>query len=180
LAKEMNIRTATPNDADAVRCVHLSAFPEAERDIVARLAVDILYEEAIPPVLALVSEIDDSVVGHVAFSPVKTCDTNKHVGYILAPLAVNPSYQKQGIASLLIQVGIEHLSALGPGMLLVYGDPKFYSRYGFTADHARHYTPPYQLQHAFGWQGMAMRDYQSRSRTIDISCVPSLYNPLLW
>jgi putative acetyltransferase len=180
LAKEMNIRAATLNDADPVRYVHLSAFPEGERDIVAGLAVDLLYEEAIPPILSLVSEIDDSVVGHVAFSPVKTFDTKQNVGYILAPLAVKPSYQKQGIASLLIEAGIAHLSALGPGILLVYGNPKFYSRYGFSAEHAGHYTPPYQLEHAFGWQGMVMRDYQSRSSSIDISCVSSLYNPALW
>ena len=176
----MNIRIATPNDADAVRCVHLSAFPEGERDIVAGLAVDLLYEEAIPPVLALVSETVDSVVGHVAFSPVKTRHTKEHVGYILDPLAVSPSYQKQGIASLMIHAGIAHLSALGSGILLVYGDPKFYSRYGFTADHAVHYTPPYQIQHAFAWQGMALRDYESRSGSINIACVSSLCNPALW
>jgi putative acetyltransferase len=176
----MNIRTATPKDADAVRCVHLSAFPESERDLVAGLAVDLLNEAVIPPVLALVSERDDGVVGHVAFSPVKTCDTQAHVGYLLAPLAVTPAYQNQGVASLLIEAGIAHLSAWGPGILLVYGDPKFYSRFGFTAGSAALYTPPYELQHAFGWQGMPLGDVEARPSAVGISCVPSLGHPALW
>jgi putative acetyltransferase len=176
----MKIRTATQDDADAVRRVHLTSFPEGERDLVSRLAVDLLFEEASPPILSLVSEGDDTVVGHVAFSPVTRRDTKEHIGYILAPLAVIPDYQKRGIASQLIENGIERLSALGSGVLFVYGDSEFYSRFGFSVDHAEHYTPPYQLQHAFGWQGMALGDDDARPSTVGISCVSSLGNPALW
>jgi putative acetyltransferase len=176
----MNIRTATLNDLDSVRCVHLCAFSEGERDLVSRLAVDLLCEEAVPPVFALVAEIDNAIVGHVAFSPLKTCDMKEHVGYILAPLAVRPGYQKRGIASRLIEAGIRHVSAWGPGVLLVYGDPGFYSRFGFTVEYAEPYTPPYPLQYPFGWQGMALRENRPPPVAIRISCVSSLQNPALW
>lgn len=176
----MKIRTATRNDADTVRCVHLAAFPEGERDLVSNLAVELLFEEKSPPVLSLVSEIDDAVVGHVAFSPVTAHGTKEHIGYILAPLAVCPGHQKLGIASRLIEKGIERLSALGPGVLLVYGDPGFYGRFGFRADHAERYTPPYQLQYAFGWQGMVLGDFDDRPASVGISCVSPLCNPALW
>lgn len=176
----MKIRTATQDDADAVRCVYMSAFPEGECDLVSGLAVDLLTEEASPSVLSLVSEVDDTVVGHVAFSPVTIRDTKEHIGYILAPLAVNPHYQKRGIASQLIESGIDRLSALGSGVLLVYGDPEFYSRFGFSSDHAERYTPPYQLQHVFGWQGRALGDSDDRLSAVSISCVSSLVNPALW
>jgi putative acetyltransferase len=176
----MNIRIATQDDADAVRAVYLSAFPEIERDLVSGLAVELLSEEASPPILSSVAEVDDIVVGHVAFSPVTTRDTREHIGYILAPLAVRPDCQKRGIASQLIEDGIGQLSASGSGVLLVYGDPKFYSKFGFTADHAEKYTPPHQLQYAFGWQGMALRDSNARSSAVAISCVSSLDNPALW
>ena len=176
----MKIRTATQNDADAVRCIHLSAFPEGERDLVSGLAVELLTEEASPPILSLVSEVDGTVVGHVAFSPVTTCDTKEHIGFILAPLAVSPDYRDRGIASQLIENGIERLAALGSGVLLVYGDPEFYSRFGFSADHAERYTAPYQLQYAFGWQGLILGDYDPRPSAVGISCVSSLGNPALW
>jgi hypothetical protein len=45
----MKIRTTTEDDADAVRRVHLSAFPPGESEIVSQLAVDLLSEEAAPP-----------------------------------------------------------------------------------------------------------------------------------
>jgi putative acetyltransferase len=176
----MKIRTATKNDADAVRCVHLAAFPEGERDLISEMAVGMLSEAAYPPVLSLVAEVDDTMIGHVAFSPVTSRDTKEHLGYILAPLAVSPGHQKRGIASQLIKSGVQRLSELGPRVLLVYGDPEFYSRFGFSADRGECYTAPYQLQYAFGWQGMALGDFDFPSSSVSIFCVSSLSNPALW
>jgi putative acetyltransferase len=177
---KMNIRKATQNDADAIRSVHLAAFPEGERDLISDVAVKMLSEEASPPVLSLVAEVDDTIIGHVTFSPVTSHDTKEHLGYILAPLAVSPGHQKRGIASQLIESGVRHLSGIGPGVLLVYGDPDFYSRFGFRADRGECYTPPYQLEYAFGWQAMALGDFNFPSSAISISCVSSLRHPALW
>jgi putative acetyltransferase len=176
----MKIRTATRDDADAVRGVHLSAFPDGEGALVSKLAVDLLSEEAAPPVLSLVFDAGGIVVGHVAFSPVMMRDTRALLGYILAPLAVSPAYQQRGIGSQLIKHGIERLSELGPSILLVYGDPKFYGRFGFRVDAAECYTPPFQLQYSFGWQGMALGDLKARRSAVNISCVASFSNPALW
>lgn len=176
----MNIRKATRNDADAIRGVHLAAFPEGERDLISEVALDMLSEEASPPVLPLVAEVDGTIIGHVTFSPVTSHDTKEHLGYILAPLAVIPDQQKRGIASQLIESGVRQLSEMGPGVLLVYGDPGFYSRFGFRADRGECYTPPYQLEYAFGWQAMALGDYDFPSSAISICCVSALSNPVLW
>ncbi len=176
----MKIRAATPSDADAVRRVHLSAFPEGESDLVSQLAMDLLTEESSPPILSLVSEVDGSVVGHVAFSPVTARDTKEHLGYILAPLAVSPDFRHRGIASQLIRNGIERLSGSGARVLFVYGDPEFYGRFGFSAEQAARYTPPYPLQYDFGWQAMTLEDQGTDPAPVAISCVRSLGNPALW
>ena len=89
---KMKIRKATQNDADAIRSVHVAAFPEGERDLISDVAVAMLFEEASPPVLSLVAEVEDTIIGHVTFSPVTSRDTKEHLGYILAPLAVSPSH----------------------------------------------------------------------------------------
>jgi predicted N-acetyltransferase YhbS len=123
---KMKIRKTIQNDADAIRSVHLAAFPEGERDLISDVAVEMLSEAASPPVFSLVAEVDETIIGHIAFSPVTSCDTKEHLGYILAPLAVSPSHQKRGIASQLINSGIDRLSELGSGVLLVYGDPDFF------------------------------------------------------
>jgi putative acetyltransferase len=177
---KMKIRKAIKNDADAIRSVHLAAFPEGERDLISDVAVGMLSEAASPSVLSLVAVVDDTIIGHIAFSSVTSSDTKEHLGYILAPLAVRPAYQKRGIASQLIKSGVQRLSDLGAGVLLVYGDPDFYRRFGFAADRAECYSPPYQLQYPFGWQGMALGDFDFPSSSVNISCVSSLSNPSLW
>lgn len=176
----MKIRPATKDDAGLVRGVHLSAFPEGENEIIAKLAVDLLFEETVAPIVSLLAELDGGVVGHVAFSPVTTYDTREVLGYILAPLAVSPDYHRRGIGSLLVGSGIEQLSEVVSGILLVYGDPMYYGRFGFRADAAESYTPPYELQYSFGWQGIGLGDFGKRGSSVRISCVPSLGNPALW
>jgi len=176
----MRIRLATNLDRDDIRDVNLAAFAEDERDIVAKLAVDLLAEETTPPTMALVAEADDAMVGHVAFSPVTTDDNEQYQGYILAPLAVKPGYQKRRIGSKLVESGTEQLSGMGVDILFVYGDPDYYGRVGFNADAAARYIPPYRLDYPFGWQGIILTQQDTGTTPVNISCVASLCDPKLW
>lgn len=175
-----SIRAATKLDHDNIREVHLRAFSGGEAQVVATLASNLLSDETSPETFALVAEIDGTVVGHIAFSPV-TFDTKRKLkGYILAPLGVMPDYQKCRIGSELIEVGIEQLSKKGVNVLFVYGDPKYYGKFGFKAETASNYLPPYELQYPFGWLANIINEEGSAERTIKISCVASLRDPALW
>ena len=57
-------------------------------------------------------------------------------GYGLAPLAVAPACQKQGIGAALVRQGFTELQALGARGCVVLGDPAYYGRFGFKADPA--------------------------------------------
>lgn len=175
-----SIREATNLDRDNIREVHLHAFDEGEKEIVATLASNLLREETSPKTLALIAEIDGKVVGHIAFSPVTFNSNNKLKGYILAPLGVKSEYQKRGIGSKLIESGIEKLLKKGVNVLFVYGDPKFYGKFGFKAETAARYLPPYKLQYPFGWQALSLNENSSAEHTVKISCVASLCDPALW
>jgi len=175
-----SIRVATSLDRDDVRDIHLCAFPEGEKQIVSTLAVNLLSEETSPKTISLVAEADDAVVGHIAFSPV-TVDNNKSwKGYILAPLGVKPEYQKRRIGSRLIESGMEWLSKMGVNVLFVYGDPKYYGKFGFNADLASGYSPPYELQYPFGWQAITLNEGVFTELTVKISCVDPLKDAELW
>ena len=89
------IRVATRLDREEVRKVHLSAFPEGERQLVATLAVNLLSKETTPETIALVAETDDAMVGHIAFSPVPVDNNENWQGYLLAPLGVKSEYQRR-------------------------------------------------------------------------------------
>lgn len=176
----MNIQIATKQNSVDVQIVHLCAFPEGEREIVSKLAIDLLSENTVPQTISLVAEIEGTVIGHVAFSPV-TIDNNKIFhGYILAPLGVKPDYQKHRIGFQLIEHGMRKLAANGVNVIFVYGDPKYYSRFGFSADAARHYTAPYKLQYPFGWQAIVLKECDIGKPPAIITCVTSLCDPRLW
>lgn len=176
----MRIRIATTQDRDPVREVHLCAFPEGEREIVSKLAVNLLSEETTPQTISLVAESESAVEGHVAFSPVKIDNNENSQGYILAPLGVRPGYQKRLIGSKLIESGIHVLLETGINILFVYGDPKYYGRFGFSADVAYRYITPYKLQYPFGWQATILNECNIAESAVNIICVSSLNDPALW
>lgn len=176
----MHIRPATSPDRDAINELYLAAFPEAERETVAAVAVSLLAETSTPESFALVAEADGVVVGHVSFSPVACKDADNFVSYVLAPLAVHPELQKQGIGASLIEAGMQRLSELGVGIVFVYGDPKYYGRFGFDADVATGFVPPYPLQYPFGWQARRLSDAGSLASSGKLTCVAALQDPQLW
>jgi len=176
----MQIRTVTRQDADEVRGVYLSAFAEGESEIISKLAIDLLSEETTPPTVSLVAEVDGVVVGHVAFSPVAIDRMPDFQGYILAPLAVRPDHQRQCIGSRLVESGMQRMSDMGVGILFVYGDPRYYSRFGFNMEAANGYAPPSTLRYPFGWQGIVLGKGRAHAPPARITCVPSLSDPALW
>ena len=176
----MHIRLATSLDRDDIYNVHWSAFAEGEREIVSKLAVNLLSEESTPQTISLVAETEGIIVGHVALSPV-AFDNNEGIqGYIFAPLGVKPGHQKCRIGSKLIDSGMQQLSSMGVAILFVYGDPKYYSKFGFCVDTAERYIPPYKLQYPFGWQGLALNACSTGTSSIKIACVSSLCDQALW
>jgi putative acetyltransferase len=176
----MHIRIAAQLDRDDVRNVHFSAFPEGEREVISKLAVSLLSEETTPPTLSWVAEAEAAVVGHVAFSPVTIGCNTDFQGYILAPLAVRPDYQQRCVGSQLVESGIQRLSSMDVGILFVYGDPKYYSRFGFSVDAAERYIPPYGLEYPHGWQAIALKESRIEGASIEIACVKPLCDPVLW
>ena len=175
-----HIRVATNLDHDDVREVHLRAFSENEKQMVSTLAVNLLGEESNPETISLVAEVDSAVVGHIAFSPVTISNNKSWSGYILAPLGVKPEYQKRHIGSRLIKSGMERLSKMGVNVLFVYGDPAYYSKFGFDAAVASGYSPPYKLRYPFGWQAVILYESVFTESAVTISCVDPLSDPELW
>ena len=175
-----SIRLATALDSDDIFEVHSQAFPETEAHAVATLAIRLLHEKTVPGTFALVAEMDGHVVGHVAFSPVTLDASRKWNGWILAPLGVRPEYQKRRVGSELVERGMERLSNDGGNLLFVYGDPGYYGRFGFNAETAAGFRPPYELQYPFGWQAVSLGGGGLAGCTGKISCVTSLSDPALW
>ena len=61
----------------------------------------------------------------------------------LAPLAVLPQRQRQGIGSALVREALKRLEEDRMDLVLVLGEPDYYGRFGFATDLAKRLTTPY-------------------------------------
>ena len=123
----MIIRPETAADESAIHALNVAAFPS---DAEARL-VDCLRASA-DPVISLVAESDGDVVGHILFSPVTHAERASIRSMGLAPMAVLPERQRQGIGSQLVDAGLRACREAGVEALVVLGHPQYYPRFGFV------------------------------------------------
>lgn len=124
----MVIRAETTQDHISVRSVNQLAFGrQNEADL-----VDALREKA-HPCISLVAIVDGEVVGHIFFSPVSIeSGDDSFTAMGLAPMAVLPTYQNQGIGSQLVREGLRENQRLGYDIVVVLGHPAYYPRFGFV------------------------------------------------
>jgi putative acetyltransferase len=124
----MNIRTERPQDVRQIRAINSGAFEtNAEADL-----VDALRTSAIP-LISLVVEKNRMLIGHILFSPVNLSSNKAEVKIAgLAPMAVKPEYQRQGIGKALVQEGLKRCKSEGYQAVVVLGHPDYYPKFGFV------------------------------------------------
>jgi len=124
----IEIRSEEPGDSAAIQEVHTKAFGGPLEAKLVRLIT-----ERKKALISLVAVSEDSVVGHILFSRVTIANSPAAFsGVGLAPVAVLPKSQRQGIGSKLIREGLERCRQAGYDAVVVLGDPAYYSRFGFV------------------------------------------------
>lgn len=124
------IRQETENDQETVYEIVKAAFENAEhtngdeQNLVNRLR----KSEAFIPELSLVAEREGKLVGHILFTKAKI---GAKLVLAIAPLAVLPESQGQGIGKKLILTGHEIAKQLGFGAVILVGHPTYYPRFGY-------------------------------------------------
>jgi putative acetyltransferase len=123
----IEVRLEQEADRDAVRRVNEAAFGQPdEADLVDRLRAQA------HPYLGLVALVEGVVVGHIAFSPI-TLDPPRPglSAWGLAPMAVLPERQRQGVGTALVPEGLAACRRAGGEAVVVLGHPEYYPRFGF-------------------------------------------------
>ena len=122
----MLIRAEAAHDAAAIGAVNDAAFGRpAEGKLVAALRT------AARPIISLVADENSAVIGYILFSPVALTGHAELKIMGLAPMAVVPGQQRQGVGSAMIRAGLEECRRLGFGAAVVLGHPEYYPRFGF-------------------------------------------------
>ena len=83
--------------------------------------------------LSFIACDNDRIVGNIIYSKAKVInDENKEFEVLcMGPIGVLPSYQRQGIGSLLMNYSIEKAKQLGHKAVIIFGNPEYYHRFGF-------------------------------------------------
>lgn len=163
LAAQPEVRTAMPlfrleepADIPQIRDILEASFPGfGEADLVEALRRDGDL------ILSLVAEDEGIVIGSICFSRL-TIEGGEapFPAVALAPLAVYPEYQQQGVATRLVREAHACVAAMGETLSIVLGEPGYYSRFGYSNRRAAHfisdYQSPYLMALSFGaapWEG---------------------------
>lgn len=131
LNNKIIIRDEKAEDATAITELTAKAFETLEISDHTEQFVVLALRSAKALTLSLVAELEDRVVGHIAFSPVVLSDGTSD-WYGLGPVSVLPEFQRMGIGKTLINEGLARLKAMGAKGCCLVGHPGYYGKFGFV------------------------------------------------
>lgn len=135
----MLIREETSADHAAIRRLNRLSFGQ---DVEATLVDDLRASGHAR--LSLVADDGGDIVGHIFFSEIVIQTVTAVLPALsLAPMAVVPHRQRQGIGTQLIKEGLRRCAEHGDRIVVVLGHPDYYPRFGFTARLAERLNCPY-------------------------------------
>ena len=126
----LSIRSEKPEDYQSIYRVNELAF---NGNVEAKLVNNLRKTKGFVPELSLVAIIDGEIVGHILFSIIHVQAETINVPVLsLAPMAILPKYQKQGIGSKLVREGLKKCKELKYKAVILVGHPNYYPRFGFS------------------------------------------------
>lgn len=124
------VRAETAGDVHAVRKLNKKAFKGNSES---KLVDAVREADYFVPGLSIVAEMGGKIVGHILFSPIKiNSAAGSTPALSLAPMAVPPEYQNQGIGTALIKYGLDECRRSGYKIVVVVGHAGYYPRFGFV------------------------------------------------
>ena len=176
----MLIREAAEADLEDVLSVERAAFGGDDE---AELSANLLADPSAKPALSLLAITNDQAVGHILFTKAYLDQAENGPSIVLlAPLAVIPEAQNQGIGGQLIETGLQLLSGSGVDLVFVLGHPAYYPRHGFEPAGRLGFAAPYPIpdKDADAWMVQALRPGVIGSVRGRVVCADALDRSEYW
>jgi len=172
----------TEADINDVLNVEKLAFGIEGQEI-ADLVQGLLNDPSAKPQLSLLAVKEEKTIGHILFTRARIKPPHESISaMILAPLAVIPEAQSQGVGGKLIKKGLEYLSTSGVDLVFVLGHPGYYPRHGFHPAGVQGFEAPYPIpeKNADAWMVQELRpDIIGKVRG-QVKCADALDQPEYW
>ena len=178
----MNLLLYSPSNIDEIKQLFTKVFSDSEGQSEGLLIGDLVYDlmtgTDTQDLYGFVAIKNEKIIGSIFFSRM-TFETEVNA-FILSPVAIHTNYQRKGVGQKLINFGIKHLKEKRVGLVFTYGDPKFYSKVGFSIISEKFVKAPLTLTYPEGWLAQSLVGEEIEPITGDSYCVEALNNPEYW
>lgn len=176
---DLQLEAVNAEQAAALSSVFERSFAasEGEREglLIAQLVGNILQTTANEDLFVFQARRGAKAIAATCLT--RLCFATPGEAFLLSPVAVLPSQQRQGLGQALIQFAFASLRQHGTAWVYTYGDPAYYSKLGFEPANTE--QAPYPLSQPVGWQAVALQadaeTPQGKAR-----CVSAFQKPELW
>lgn len=185
----MQIRASVDSEIPAISKLIEIAFGADQGLEIAQLTVALLQDASAYPLLSLVAtqpsptDQTDIIIGYILLTKAEIANVKLQVNAaILAPLAVHPAYQAQGIGTQLIAQALMQQRTAGVDLIFVLGYPSYYAKQGFTPAGQYGFTAPYLIpvEHADAWMLQALKPEIIGQFQGQVICANALNDPRHW
>ncbi|MCF8033414.1 MAG: N-acetyltransferase [Desulfarculaceae bacterium] len=176
----MVIRQSVDSEIEEVLRVEREAFGYPKE---AELVGELLADPSAQPLYSLLAWDGDEAAGHILFTKANLEGAEPQPSvYLLAPLAVLPGCQNQGLGGKLIGHGLELLKEAGVELVFVLGHPGYYPRHGFAPAGVHGLDAPYPIppEHADAWMVQELRPGVIGTVRGTVRCARALDRPEHW
>lgn len=168
---------------DGIVALFTKTFADSEGPdegaLIGALARDMIEKTPGDDLFVFTAWDQDTLMGAIVFSRLTYPQDDRCV-FILAPVAVHPDHQGQGVGQALIVHGLNALRENGVDVAITYGDPKFYAKVGFSPITEQLARSPLQLQFPEGWLAQSLSDQPLSPLKGPSRCVEALNDAAYW
>jgi putative acetyltransferase len=137
------IRPESKDDLTKITQINNTAFGQPKEG---QLVKNLRKNKQFIPQLSLVAILDNELVGHILFFPIKIISKEREFdSAALAPIAVLPKHQRSGVGSALVNHGLAECRNERFQSLIVLGHPDYYPRFGFKPASRWNISAPFDV-----------------------------------
>ena len=179
----MNILTPDTGQTADIAALYQRVFAASEGDAegagIGALAQRLMTTTPDGDLFAFAAEENATLLGVILFTRLRYTQDPRSV-FVLGPVAVATEHHRRGIGRRLITDGLSGVQAAGVDVAVTYGDPGYYTRFGFTPIPETQVPAPYPLQHPHGWLGQSLSEAPLTPLRGTCTCVPGFADPAFW
>ena len=130
----MKLSPYSPGNIEEVKQLFTKVFSDSEGQsegsLIGNLVDDLMTSTDAQDLYGFVAIENEEIIGSIFFT--RLTFESEVSAFLLSPVAIHTNYQGDGIGQKLINFGINQLKENGIALVFTYGDPKFYSKVGFS------------------------------------------------